>query len=976
MIQAQLFINTGTVDSATGLVVDNWMNADFSDSVSIVLKDSIKKSKDVGKVFTTYTNPFNLPASKNNNLIFKRFSNNKVYEGFDPRRKYAARIKLNGADFKIGYIKLNKVSMVDNLPNYYNCQFFGELVSLKDVMGESKLSDLAGLDKYTFPYTDEITKLGAETGFDVVPSDSLGTRQVSRVVIDSAPTAGTGVAVLGLNGVDYLWTVIGNVTSNNVAGQLVDFVNTIDGYSANRDSSPINGGFNVVKITSDGNGSETVPYIATGTATGLATTITILTAGNNTPGGAEDVTISENSQGMIKFPLLSHTRGFEYTKTPAGQTTTSHEGFHRILTKEENDEPDYVLQDSDKLNRFDLKPAIKLPYIFDAIQETYPSIRFNTDWLFGTQTITKSPVKDMYLWLHNRKGYTGYLDENNDDLDFSWSRLLRYEGFGTLQNEFVKTTSLEEDVRPFSDTYGTDLGHSFHWLFEFTVDNMTVADSNISLDIVVYDQNTNEEIRRVRESGNSNDGSITCTLNYPNETEYESESNPFNQQDFYIKAEIIADSQIGAFSPSMKVKKTFWTSVPVVQPDGSVVFEWAKVYLNNDFTSGTNGSVVAVPNINPAALMPDYKTIDFLSDLFKLYNLVAFEEVKDDGTIEINLKSYDDFIDEGTQYDVTKYVDIAKSSVERISPFSVVKYNFDKPKTFLAINQKGLTNDSFGNALFDVKNFTEGNQTTNSLLFDGGEYKVEVKLEKVMYERINDTAGNQTPIQWGWFVNDNKENQPEPELGKPLMMFINQKVIGTPLSDPYAISWDVEPSITDRTSNKINIPSNVNSDGTQTLHFNSEFDEYTSEINSNSLFEKYHAKYIEGIYSPFAKKIVINTYLPPLIFNKVRLSDTIIVDNISYFIDEMDINITTGKTKFSLLRVTDIKTRLQGQIENRPSGEAYWEDTDVLWNSSNDVWNDAEESSEPPFTDFTTRVYVDGGTVEAQECVNEKLGIE
>ena len=969
MIQAQLFINTGTLDSATGLVVDNWMNADLDDSVSIVLKDSIKKAKDVGKVFTTYTNPFNLPASKNNNLIFKRFSNNKVYDGFDPRRKYAARIKLNGADFKVGYIKLNKVSLVDSLPSYYNCQFFGELVSLKDIIGDSSLSDLAGLDKYTFPYTDVNTKLGAEVGFDVIPSDSLGTRQVSRIVIDSAPNVGTGIAVLGLNGVDYLWTVTGNVTTIDVASQLIDFVNTIEGYSANRDSSPFNGGFNVLKITSDGNGSETVPYIATGTATGLATTNTIVTPGNNTPGGAEDVTISENSQGMIKFPLLSHTRGFEYTKE---SSPTSHDGFHRILTKEENDETDYSLQDSDKLNRFDLKPAIKLPYIFDAIQETYPSIRFNTDWLFGTQTIPKSPIKDMYLWLHNRKGYAGYLDEKNNDLDFSWSRLLRYEGFGTLQNELIRDTQVgSEDVRPFSDTYGTDLSHSFHWLFEFTVDTMTVAGSDISLDIVIYDNNTNLELKRFRQSGNSDDSEVTCIANYPEETASESKSNPQFQQDFYVRAEVIADSQIGSFKPKVKVTATSWELI--TGADGTLQFN--EIVLTNEFSSGLGGVVTAIPNINPGALMPKYKTMDFLSDLFKLYNLVAFEEVKDDGTVEINLKPYDKYIEDGTQYDVTKYVDIAKSSVERISPYSIVNYKFSEPKTFLAINQKGLTGDSFGNASFDVKNFTEGDNTTNSLLFDGGEYKVDVKLEKVMFERINDTSGNQTPIQWGWFVNDNKENEPEPELGKPLLMYINPKVIGTPLSDPYPIAWDVDVSVTEKNSNSINIPSNVNLDGTQTLHFNAEYDEYTAEINTNSLFKKYHSKYIESIYSSFAKKIVINTYLPPLIFNKVRLNDTIVVDNISYFIDEMDINITTGKTKFSLLRVTDITTRLQGKPENRPSGQAYWESTDVLWNSNSDLWNDAEESSEPPFTDFTTRVYVDGGTVEAQECVNEKLGI-
>ena len=47
--------------------------------------------------------------------------------------------------------------------------------------------------------------------------------------------------------------------------------------------------------------------------------------------------------------------------------------------------------------------------------------------------------------------------------------------------------------------------------------------------------------------------------------------------------------------------------------------------------------------------MPDYKAIDFLSDLFKLYNLVAFEEVQYDGSYKINIQSYDYYINSGVK---------------------------------------------------------------------------------------------------------------------------------------------------------------------------------------------------------------------------------------------------------------------------------------------------------------------------------------
>ena len=134
--------------------------------------------------------------------------------------------------------------------------------------------------------------------------------------------------------------------------------------------------------------------------------------------------------------------------------------------------------------------------------------------------------------------------------------------------------------------------------------------------------------------------------------------------------------------------------------------------------------------------MPDVKIIDFLSDMFKAFNLVAFEDRLDDGSYEINIQSLDYYLDSGEEYDITQFVDIDKSTVERVSPYSTVRYSFSKPKTFLAVNQAEITGDDFGSLDFNVDNFTQGIDGSNSLLFDGGKYKVQPKFEKMMYERV------------------------------------------------------------------------------------------------------------------------------------------------------------------------------------------------------------------------------------------------
>jgi len=882
MIQPQLFIDTGK----NGL--SNWLKADMNTSNSITIKDAIKKSKDVGKVFTSYTNPFRLPASKSNNIIFKRFSNNKVYEGFDPRRKYDARIQLNGVDFKKGYIRLNKVSLVNGLPSEYDVQFFGELASLRDTLSETKLRDLSGLAKYSFPFNYTNVRKGFESGFDVVIADGAGLREETSIAINQVPSV-TGEAVVSLNGTNHSFQVSAGGTTTSVASNIAYEINLIDGYTSAS-------AYGIVLVVSDVNQVETPLAFSAGTATGLQFTVNIVQTGTDVPQSSNDVSLVDNTNGMFKFPMLSHTRGFEYTKTIG--TATNHEGFHRLLSNTEKTD-NYNLTPSDMLDILDLKPAIRLPYIFEAIEKTFSNITFNKDWLFGEGNIrSASPINEMYLWLHNRKGFLG------DDSSFVWQREIKTAGAGEDEGEWSLDTDQTEDLRPITVTNAEAESEDVEIGANVSI-NTIAGTGNFQIKTEIFKIGSTEPVSiNLSEVYEIEDIDLNYRISFP--TAYLVRA----AGQYYFRTTVTCDSSIGSFQPKC---------VLYFQSDLGSTY--------TRFTSGGTGNrIIALSNINPKALMPDYKAIDFLSDLFKLYNLVAFEEVQYDGSYKINIQSYDYYINSGVRLDITKYIDIAKSSVERISPYSIVNYSFEKPKTFLAINQKEITGDDFGNATFNMDSFSEGVLASDSLLFDGGKYEVKPKLEKMMYERLKDSEKILTPIQWGWFVNDNKENLPEPAIGKPLFMFI----VGRETTG-YNIRWadnyeQDKPCMT---------PSNVSTNGMQTLHFNAEFDEYTFNVNEHSLFDNFHSNYINSIYSPFAKKINVEAYLPPLFFYNLKLNTTIIIDNISYFIDTMDINITTSKVKFSLLRTTDIKTRLEGKDANQID----WENETVLWSTETKTWN-------------------------------------
>jgi len=108
---------------------------DLFNDESVSLTQTIKNARDVAKVFTSFTQTFNVPASKTNNKIFKHFYNFDIVDGFDARIKVAGTIELNSFPFKDGKIKLEGVSLKENQAHSYKITFFGKAVNLKDLVG-------------------------------------------------------------------------------------------------------------------------------------------------------------------------------------------------------------------------------------------------------------------------------------------------------------------------------------------------------------------------------------------------------------------------------------------------------------------------------------------------------------------------------------------------------------------------------------------------------------------------------------------------------------------------------------------------------------------------------------------------------------------------------------------------------------------------------------------------------------------------
>jgi phage terminase large subunit len=119
---------------------------DLFNDETVSVTDTIQNVKDISKIFTPFSQSFSVPASKTNNKIFKHYYNFDIDDGFDARKKVTSTLEINNQTFRKGKIKLEGVDLKNNKPHTYRITFFGNLVSMKDLLGDSELSDLSFSD--------------------------------------------------------------------------------------------------------------------------------------------------------------------------------------------------------------------------------------------------------------------------------------------------------------------------------------------------------------------------------------------------------------------------------------------------------------------------------------------------------------------------------------------------------------------------------------------------------------------------------------------------------------------------------------------------------------------------------------------------------------------------------------------------------------------------------------------------------------
>ena len=517
----------------------------------------------------------------------------------------------------------------------------------------------------------------------------------------------------------------------------------------------------------------------------------------------------------------------------------------------------------------DLKYAIRIKEVIDAITVQFPTLIFSDDFF----NASNAEFYNLHLWLHRKKG--GVPDESlvqsfpSPVVGFGPPNIqatIMLNGTGlVIQNNWLDTNSVLVSGIP------------------NTVQRLLLTTSSTELFTVVIFRDGVARATIANLSGGG--GAID-----------------------------IGRGSLGGTFDAAIYTITIFSAVEIVFSE--IKWDLAGISRLNNITVGWVETYTVVFKATASftfdipSQIPDIKIIDFLTSIFRMFNLTAY---LDDNALLVNgnsnpdfgkirVQELDDFYSTNVStYNISKYVDVEASQVNIALPYRAISFTYAETETILAEQYSQLNGKQWG-----AEQYTGSSAIGDA--FDGPNtsYTVEVPFEHLMYERLTNTGAGITPnttttAQYGYFVDQNQE----PILGKPLLFYPIHQAAG---GSTTVISFKNAPSGSNINSPLTNyfIPSNSlalsTSTSTKNLNFRDEFNEYTGSSGfTGTLFKENYDTYISNIFSGKRRLIKLKAFLPLNIIYALKLNDTLQINNQNYKINTIDTNLITGESDMELL---------------------------------------------------------------------------
>ena len=292
--------------------------------------------------------------------------------------------------------------------------------------------------------------------------------------------------------------------------------------------------------------------------------------------------------------------------------------------------------------------------------------------------------------------------------------------------------------------------------------------------------------------------------------------------------------------------------------------------------------------------VPDMKVLDFLSGLFKMFNLTATTK---NGLTTVD--TLDSFYTNGTVTNISEFVDNTTKTVDKALPYRAINFRYEDTGNILAKQHNEQFQSDWGSISYDDDGTLDSNNNT---------YEVIVPFQHMKFERLYDgsTAKN---IQVGHLLDDKQEAY----LGKPLLFYpIHTTEIPSPTSFNLLTEisgYDAGSNNTEATQSAYWIPSNtpalLNNDTgyPETIHFGLEENEWNAPDTTwtDSIFEKYYRSYIENVFRTNERLTKIKAKLPLKFLQNYSLADELQINDLTYRINSITTNLQTGEASLELL---------------------------------------------------------------------------
>ena len=308
--------------------------------------------------------------------------------------------------------------------------------------------------------------------------------------------------------------------------------------------------------------------------------------------------------------------------------------------------------------------------------------------------------------------------------------------------------------------------------------------------------------------------------------------------------------------------------------DATTALEIVVLFTNVNIFTNNYTSESIVNSVNIINQLPNIKVYDFLTDLFKVFNLVAYADNSD-----IEIESLEDWYASGAIYDITKYVDTEKVNIKRGKIYREINFKFEESEQILANEYRQSNNEGYGDLEFKLTN-PDGSLLDN---LTGEILDIEVLFENPIHERLIDQNTNaQTEIQYTPYFN----RQIEPISGNIFLLYcLNHSLDGNPIGFNKESTYESLSNIILPSHSLLLDQSSFN------LNFNAVVNEFTSQVMPRTLYKSFYEDYISDMFSVKRRVFNYKSILPSWLLNKLRLNDRLVIRNTRYIINKIESDI-------------------------------------------------------------------------------------